>query len=518
MSMVTVAADPTARAIQEAQKHLDNRDPNRAIAVYQQLLNRDPKNEEAVIRISCIFLNHKEYSNAIKSLKYYLNITQNKHIAYYNLGIAYQKLRKEEDAIDALLAAIKHNAKYVLSWPSLYSLMVRKQRLQEMESLTNQYLQVHPKIGELHWMLAKLRLDEKQYEQAKKHFDDADKNKICKELRSSFFSDYAMVLTKLKQYDQAMEYHQRAQTMLSQSATAKAVDSTHDKKIIKFSYHGFDSNSVSQWQNTAVSCKDDPIFVMGFPRSGTTLMEQILFAHPKLVVTDELQVLRNQINQLDVLLKRPLEYPQGLDSLSREEIQIYRDAYFKNMADELSNYERHYRIVDKVPMSIKYLGFIKRFFPQSPILMMIRDPRDVCLSCFFQHFAPNSSTVNFYSLKQTFEYYAEIMNLYLFFKSRLPLKLMEVKYEDMCDDFETYAKTIVKHIGEDWQDSIIDFYKPKYKRYIATPSFDAVAQPVNKKAVGNWQNYAKYIEPIEYIIEPFLKEFGYPSSKELKQL
>ncbi|MGQ8365387.1 tetratricopeptide repeat-containing sulfotransferase family protein [Glaciecola sp. 1036] len=514
--MLAATQNPVAEALALGQSLEQKNKPNEAIQVYQNLLGRVPNNEEAIIRITQIFLRHKEYANAVKSLNYYLKITKNKELAHYNLGIAYQKLRKNEEAINAFIAAIKANAGYPLSYAPLYSLLERFGRLSEMRELIAKVHKKHEKVGEIAWMQAKLLVAEKAFVEAADIFAKAEKLGICKEMKSIFFSDYAHLLAKCGRYDDAMEVHKKAQKLLSLTPDAKAVDETFSENVIKFSYQGFAEEEVKQWQTTAVSDKNDPIFVIGFPRSGTTLMEQILSAHPNLIVTDELQVLRKRVANLNQLLGRTINYPKGLNTLSKKELNTIREAYFKGMSEELPEYDKHLRIVDKVPMSIKFLGFIKRLFPESPILMMIRDPRDVCLSCFFQHFASNESTVNFFSLKQTFEYYAKTMELYLFFKERLGANIMEVKYETMCEDFEPYARRIMEHVGENWQDSLLDFYKPQHSRFIATPSFDAVSQPVNKKAVGNWQNYTKHIEPLEPIIAPYLDKFGYARISELK--
>jgi len=140
--------------------------------------------------------------------------------------------------------------------------------------------------------------------------------------------------------------------------------------------------------------------------------------------------------------------------------------------------------------------------------MMIRDPRDVVLSCFFQNFSPNSSNAHFYSLEDSAKYYADAMGLYLQFRDNLDLNIMQVKYEDLCDDLEPNLRKIINHIGEDWDDNLLEFYNQEH-RYIQTPSFEAVKEPVSKKAIGKWKNYEKYFEPILPILEPFIKEWGY---------
>jgi hypothetical protein len=238
-------------------------------------------------------------------------------------------------------------------------------------------------------------------------------------------------------------------------------------------------------------------------------MEQIMLAHPNLTVTDELQVMPAKTHFMDKVIGRHVPFPNGLKNLSLDEIQAWRNEYYAAMARQMPDTDQSLRLVDKNPTSFYYFGVIQRFFPESPAVMMIRDPRDVCLSCLFQTFAPNTDTVHFYSLEDTVKFYAEIMSLYIEFRDTLPLNLLQVKYEDLCDDFETHARAIFNHIGEDWHDDILRYHELEKRQFIQTPSFEAVRKPINKGAIAKWKNYEEYFKPVMSTLQPFLDEFGY---------
>lgn len=487
------------------------RKPNQAIQVYQKILSVDPKNEQAILSISRLFLHFKEYQNAVKSLKYYLNITSQKSNAYYNLGLAYCYLRQGEQAISAFKSAIVANPSYAQAYEPLYSSLERLRKLDELPEFLKAYK--NKPVGEIQWMLAKLKTRSGHYQEALKLMEKAEKLTINELSRSKFYTDFGTFLHHLKRFDEAMQMHQRAQNIGAQ--VASDVRDTITDEISAQTFSHFSSQKVKGWKNFDINTENDPIFIVGFPRSGTTLMEQILSTLPNLRVSDEVPVLKRCIDDSSKILNKSFTYPTGFDSLSREDITSWRKEYYTRMQHvlpELKSRSDKTRIVDKLPAQIKFLGYMQRFFPKSPVLVMIRDPRDVCLSCFFQNFTPNQTTIHYYNLKQAFEFYAKIMKLYLYLRDQVQMPIMQVKYEDLCSDFEPNAKKIISHISETWNEEILQFHQSKHVRFTITPSYNSVAKPINQKAIGNWQNYAKFIKPLEYIIEPYLKEFGYELS------
>lgn len=494
--------------------------PSEALEYYQGLRENGLNNEQLLFRISSLYMRLKDYPNAVKTFHSILEIGTNKHVAYFNLAIIYRNQRAIDEAIDYLKLCIKFAPKYVLALPPLFQLLHKKKRLEEFEELLADIKHEIHKVGEYSWMQAKLLMCNKDSKQACEHMHIALQHGICKQLKSGFYSDFAFMLEQSKQYDEAMDYHQKAQSLFSVSMDAKQVDQTFSKTFIQQSFAEISQSDENSWQNQSsqrVSQKNTPIFLMGFARSGTTLLEQMFFAHKDSVVTDELQVFQHCIASLNQILGKEISYPSSFKDLNSKEIELVRTRYFSEMRMRLPNYRKDKRIVDKNPFLISYLACIKRFFADASIIMMIRDPRDVCLSCFFQNFSPNNATVNFYGLEQTFRYYAQLMRLYLFFRKTLNLNLIEVKYESLCQAPEDTLKPILEFVDMNWDASLLDYFKLDKARYIQTPSFEAVNQSVNTSAIGKWKNYIKHIEPYEHIVEPYLKAFGYLTIDELRQ-
>lgn len=497
------------KALNLGLKHENNNRPNDAIAVYEAILGKHPKLEEPVLRISSLFLKYKEFENAIKSLSYLISITERKYDAYYNLAVALERLERHDEAASAYLESVKDKGDFGPAYYGASNLMLRLGRLSELENILIQNLKRFPKLGDIHWAQGKFDIHNGDIIKAESSFEKAYSFGISEPTYYLFLSEYANLKGKLKHYNDAMKMHELAQNLLAKKPESIAVNTQFSDMVTTESARWFTADIVKNWQKKTFTGKSDPVFVVGFPRSGTTLMEQILYAHPNLTVTSESQVLVNNIKKIDSILNRHVSYPKGYNSIQKREIKSWREAYYKGIEQSVVNLNPTLRIVDKNPMSIRHLGSINRFFPASPILVMIRDPRDVCLSCFFQSFKPNQTTIHFNTLEDTFKYYAKTMSLYLKFRENLSLNILEVNYEKMCVDFEPTVKRIINHIGEEWQDSLLDFYKPEHKRYISTPSFDGVTQPVYNNAVGKWQHYEEFVAPLEYIIKPYLEAFAY---------
>lgn len=507
-------------AFKKGKAHEKNNRPNEAIAIYQSILAHDPNNEEAVLAITNVFLKYNELDNAVKSLHYYLNITVNKHIAHYELGLVYEKKGQQSKAVKSYIDAINSKPDFSLAYAPLLVLLKKLNRLSEMSDIVDRHIKTYPNLAELYWMRASLYVGIKDYPAAEENFELASKYGVAMADKHRFLTEFAFNKDKLKRYNDAMALHKKAQKLASVSPSARIVDTRAGRRFMKDSLLGFNGTTKQQWNEKAESHDNDPIFIIGFPRSGTTMLEQILHSHPRLVVSDELQVLSTQASNIDSIVGREINYPEGLLSLSRSEIIKWRECYFSNMTKHLpylqkstdsSHHDLQKRIVDKDPMSVINLGIIQRFFPSSPVLSILRDPRDVCLSCFFQNFKSNASTVNFFSLENTVDYYVTAMNVYLALKERLYLNIKEIKYEDLCADFENIAPQLLVHVGENWSDEILRFHEAQNSRFISTPSFDAVSKAINTKAIENWKNYEAHIHPFIDKLQPFIEAFAYKS-------
>jgi hypothetical protein len=171
--------------------------------------------------------------------------------------------------------------------------------------------------------------------------------------------------------------------------------------------------------------------------------------------------------------------------------------------------DRGERVLDKHPMRTLDLGMVNLLFPRAKVVVMIRDPRDCCLSCFFQDLGITPVSVRFLTLETLGDIYGEIMGLWVGMRDRVTFPWLEMRYEDLVSDFEPRARELVEFLGEPWTDRVLEFHKKAARRTITTPSYQAVTQKVNTRAVGRWARYEKHLGPLVERVRPFLDTFGY---------
>ena len=501
----TTAHSLLVSGLKEEQKN----NPIKAIELYTLAINIDPKNEEAVRRISNIFIAHKEHRKAIEPLKYLSTIAKKAHIAHFNLAACYTALGEQLNAENNYLQAIKREPNFWIAYALYTDILIRQKRLDAAENFLNEAREKHGVQGELEWAIAKVMVNKELIEKAIPLFEKAIDLGIQKEFNAKMLSDYAFALEKVKNYAKSFEYHCKAQALFKRSNSHLPKNTSFHDITISKSLKYVKREECKNWTTEKLDNHLDPIFIIGFPRSGTTLCEQVLHSHSHLITTDELEVIKEKSVSISEILGRHMNHIRDWSKLTEHDIITWRASYFDEMAKRIRNYSPKLRIVDKLPIQIVHLATIRRFFPNSPIIMMKRDPRDSCLSNFFQTFEHNEMTNNFYDIKSTFKYYARVMKCYKHLKTELDLNLLEVKYEEICDDFESHARTIINHIGEPWEDNVLEYYKEKNARFVSTPSYSAITNTVNKNAVGKWCHYRDNIQSHVSIIKPFIKDFGY---------
>ncbi len=266
-------------------------------------------------------------------------------------------------------------------------------------------------------------------------------------------------------------------------------------------------------ERAGVSAPDDletPVFMVGFPRSGTTMTEQILAAHPRVLTTGELPLL----NLLDQALRGPQKQdmaatPGLVAGADATMLNRLRDLYWDRARAATKEPIGERLFLDKLPLNIIDVGFINVLFPKTRLVVALRDPRDVCLSCVMQKFGLNVAMVNFLSLERTVAFYTQVMGNWLELRDRLTIPYLEVRYEDTVTDLPTHARKLIDFLGLEWDDAILGFHESARDRYILTPSYAAVTEPVHTRAVGRWRNYREHFEPHLEKLRPFVEAFGY---------
>ncbi len=332
-------------------------------------------------------------------------------------------------------------------------------------------------------------------------------------IRQRAIHELGFVHDKVGQYEKAYALFHESGQLSQQSAAATAFDRNRRYDRIRSYQSACTMESLQQYGPSAFV--DEPMgaptFLVGFPRSGTTMTEQILASHPNVTTADEVPILNVAGNEALRMVGGNMPAGPMLDTLSREHICTLRATYWKAVHQHFPNLQSGNVFVDKMPLNIIDLGLINRIFPDARVLVALRDPRDVCLSCFQQDFRLNNSMIHFLSLEHTAAFYNSVMTLYLQLRDQVSASILQVRYEDTVGNLAEQGKRILDHLGLQWSDDLLSFHEKAKSRMISTPSAAAVREPIHGRAIARWKNYKKFIAPITGQLEPFIEAFGYAS-------
>jgi len=248
----------------------------------------------------------------------------------------------------------------------------------------------------------------------------------------------------------------------------------------------------------------DHVFLMGFARSGTTLMENILASHPGLVALDEKEVLVDSIREY-------LSNDKGADKLAaagEADLARFREAYWKRVGEYCKDLDGKV-FIDKRPMATMKLPVIAKLFPTAKILFAIRDPRDVMLSCYRRQFLLNPSMYEFLELRGAARFYSSMMRLAVICRRKFGQSWLDTRHESLIEDFDAEIRRIFDFIGVEWNDEVRDFAEKSKSRFIATPSSTQVIKGLNREGVDQWRHYREQLAPIFPTLRPWIEKFGY---------
>jgi len=253
-------------------------------------------------------------------------------------------------------------------------------------------------------------------------------------------------------------------------------------------------------------CADHQVaFLIGFPRSGTTLLEQVLAAHPRVTSYGERTALSDACGDL-VLSAEGLK---KLAHLDEGEATDYRANYWREIAKLGPIPAKGDLYLDKMPVNTVFLPVIAKIFPRAKILFAVRDPRDVVLSCFQQRFTFNQAMYQLLSLGKAAKYYDQVMALGVKARALFDLQIHDVRYDDMVDDLEGQARKVIEFLGLEWDPRVLDYRDATKSRTVVTPSAGQVVEPIYRRSLGKWQNYEAQLAPVLAQLAPWVSHWGY---------
>jgi tetratricopeptide (TPR) repeat protein len=252
-----------------------------------------------------------------------------------------------------------------------------------------------------------------------------------------------------------------------------------------------------------------PVFVLGFPRSGTTLVEQTLSAHPMISAGDELPLINDITNIMPRMLSSPLQYPEALAELwmgdHRDGLDNLRDYYLQKAAQMEVAEPGATWFTDKMPLNETQLGLIALLFPASPLIHVIRHPLDVMISALSNHFTHGYFCA--ISLESAATHYVRVMDLVMNYRAEMALRYLPIRYEAMVTNQEETVRAILDFIGVPFDERCLSFHENR--RYARTASYAQVAEPLYDRSLNRYRHYRRHLEPVIPILRPTIERLGY---------
>ncbi|MGE0083702.1 MAG: tetratricopeptide repeat protein [Desulfococcaceae bacterium] len=298
-------------------------------------------------------------------------------------------------------------------------------------------------------------------------------------LRQMYFS-LGYLYDKNQEYDRAFAYYQKANALRPRNFDPQQHEN-HISSLIRSYPHN--AERITSDNDSRI-----PVFILGMPRSGTTLVEQILSAHPQVFGAGELPHISNIVSSLHKIIGHAEPYPNCISALSKAVLNSLTAQYLTEIRKFSSD---ALRITDKMPANFLYIGLISQLFPKAAIIHCNRNPKDTALSVYFQNFL-GSHTYSF-DLESIGIYYREYARLMRHWQDLPGISLLNVCYEELVENPEKISRQMLDFIGLEWDEICLKFYQSE--RSVMTSSFQQVREPIYKQSAGRWKHYEKYLKP-----------------------
>ncbi|RDH86146.1 MAG: hypothetical protein DIZ80_01370 [endosymbiont of Galathealinum brachiosum] len=473
---------------------------------------------QACVALGQVYLGTNKIDKAETYLEKALSLDDTLVEAYNGLATIYASTGKDAQAINYFEKIIDMNVANEFVYGNVALLYERLRKSEQANEAASKAFSLNPNNVPGNLVLARVDRKNKEYDKAI--------GRLNKILNSPNIHPSVMINIQSElglNLDLKGDYNQAYRAFLASNEASKQIakQAPYDKSYYLNKVHNnkmwYSPENVAAFPSVSIGSSNDiytgrkhPVFFVGFPRSGTTLVEQILSSNSNIETSGEEFGLNYLIDFAKSNIGSSRAYPEFMQDYDTEnKIFELRNEYFNKLKTACGFEGGDHLFIDKLPLNIVDLGFINQLFPDAKIIMAYRDPRDVCLSCFMQAFQLNPAMIQFLTLKDTANFYAKTMELWLQYKEVLNIEIFEYKYEDLVEDSESITKNMVSFLGEEWSSEMLEYYKEVATKHVATPSFADVKSPIYSRAVQRWKNYAEEIKQVESVLEPYIKSFGY---------
>ena len=465
---------------------------NMAITQCKKALELDENNLTALSLLGYIYTHKSFDSEGAKILNKAVAIKPSNANNQANLALVLARLGNYEQAVIHANKAIRLSPKNPDTYSALGNVHLIHGNHSEAIQCFLKAIEINPLRGNTWYAIATAKKIMPEDGVLIKKMEHTLKQSMPSEARKNLLFALGKAYDDLKDSEKAFTYAEKANMLVHSDYDPNS--NTRNIKQIKsiFSKNYFIKNLLPMNGNRT------PIFVVGMPRSGSTLIDQILSTHSKVHSVGESTAIPDIIDEISEKTTTKHKFPNCLQVLDKTEIDYYRNVYLEQTGNEAGDCTH---VIDKNLFNYQILGLIAVLFPNARIIHSMRHPLDTCLSCYMTGFTFTPWTHN---LEYIGKYYRDYVDIMAHWRKVLPTPILDIHYEDLVMDTEKNAQSIIEFCGLEWEDKCLDFYKTK--RGINTASIWQVRQPIYKSAVQRWVPYAKHLQPLILALGDLLED------------
>jgi tetratricopeptide (TPR) repeat protein len=500
---------------QEAQQQLLGGRYKAALSAYRALVNRFPSMPELWFELGNAASGELDFAQANHAYRRALALAPNNSSLLSMIGQQYQGLRQLDDARRCFARAVAVNPDSVDARMSLAVWYEKERRLAEAWEQVEACLAKFPRDDQARYFRAFLLHRQKKEAEAETALRD-----LIKDGPQYPYVKYAsrhllgVVLDQLGNYAEAMKWLLEAKAQVRTITDTPLLERQYDQTdcLRRKLLADLTPEMIRRWRQEAPAEPEryQIAFLGGHPRSGTTLLEQILDANPEVLAFDEPVAFNQEIaSQFDASEMQSQPQSRASDALSAVRRTEMRRRYVKSLLREIPEEPAARVLLDKNPSPTMSLNIWLRIFPELKVIIALRDPRDVIISCFFLNIMLNVTNVNFLSLDRTIKHYADLMDVWLRMRELGGFDWIETRYEDVVLNMEEEGRKATEFLGLPWHPNQARYYETARQKVLYAPTYHDVTQPVYTRAVGRWERYAEALAPFLPRLAPYCRMFRY---------
>lgn len=486
--------------------------PTEAIALFEQLLKQYPRHIHVLVNAARAFVFVYDIQRAEALVDRLTAVHSDRPEAWIWAGQTLMMARRPVQATARFKRALTLPDCPSTARTALARLLERSHQLEEAYELVSQTTESDSSQTETH--LLKGRIERRRSETclAETSLQQAANDANGPEMmRAEAWAELARLYDGEQQYDLAMQAMQQSKQLLQPMFTQFQNPAAQLAQIAQQTLDDMTAGHFHRWRKAAAPlAKKQFALLTGFPRSGTTLLEQVLDSHEQVVSGDEQDVMSRGI--FPSYVNQALADQKLLDvyeALNTHQVQREREKYWRCSEQLLGEPLGEQLFIDKNPAHNYLIPLTLRLFPETKLIVALRDPRDVVLSCYMQFLTPGPISAAFTSLGSAVERYLFDMQGWLKLRSIIPSQWREFRYEDTVQNVENVAREALSFLGLPWDSSVLKFHEHARRKHVNSPTYADVSGKVHDAAVGRWRNYERYMGPVIEKLQPIMKTLGY---------